>query len=329
MRVTLLLALGWSAVAGNAFADTGTVMPAVFEQGMVFLEVPAPDHSTLRLFTDSGAGLPTLSTEAVRRLQLATRATADEELLRGFGPNVRLTKASKYMQFQWPVLRATESFVVVPGVVAFKGWPATADGTLGASWFAHHTWTWNYPLGKLILRPQHWRPADDAREFAIAFHTDARGRHAFHYARMMIGVDGAEIPVLFDTGAHTVLTPAALQALGDGKPAMRSTSMITRSVFEAWHSRHADWRVVDDAQLATHSRMILVPNVTVAGHSAGPVWFTERDDENFHGMMSSLMSGVVEGAIGGNVFAGFLISVDYPGSRAWLQSNSAIRTSTQ
>jgi hypothetical protein len=321
MRIALWLAVGWSALGGSAFAETGTLMPAVFEQGIVFLDVPAPDHSTLRLFTDSGGGgLATLSTEAAQRLQLTLRTTTSEELLGGFGPNVRLITPSEFMLRRWPVLRATASFVVVPGVVAFKGWPATADGTLGPTWFARRIWTWDYPAGKLILRPRRWHPAADAREFVITFRANARGRRTFHYARMMIGVDGAAIPVLFDTGAHTVLTPAALQALDDGKPAMRSTSMITHSMFAAWHLRHADWRVVDDAQLTTHSRMILVPNVKIAGFDAGPVWFTERADENFHGMMSSLTSGVVEGAIGGNAFAGFLISVDYPSSRAWLQS---------
>jgi hypothetical protein len=316
----LVFALGCSALAGSPGGETGTAMPAVFEQGLVFLDLPTPDHSTLRLFTDSGGGSPTLSTEAALRLRLNPRTTGDAELLSGFGPNVRVSNASKYMLRQWPVLHAAENFVVVPGVVAFKGWPATADGTLGQTWFGHHTWTWDYPRSKLILRPNTWLPAADAREFPIVFQVDPRGRRTFNFARMMIRVDGSEIPVLFDTGATTVLTPKALQALHDGKPALRSTSMITHSVFESWRSRHPDWRIIDDAQLSTQSRMILVPSVKIAGIDAGAVWFTEREDEDFHDALSPVMSNVVDGSIGGNAFANCVITVSYPRSRAWLQA---------
>jgi hypothetical protein len=337
----LVFVFGCGALVGSAGAETGTSMPAVFEQGLVFLDLPTPDRSTLRLYTDSGGGSLTLSTEAALRMKLAPQVTDDEELLTAFGPNVRVANASEFMLRHWSVLRATASFVVVPGVVAFEGWPATADGTLGTTWFAQNTWTWDYPRGKLILRPKHWRPASDAREFAVAFKTDARGRRTFHYARMMIRVDDIQIPVLFDTGAHTVLTPKALQALHDGQPALRSTSMITHSVFESWRSRNPDWRIVDDAQLSTHSRMILVPSVKIAGVDAGAVWFTEREDEDFHDALSPVMSDVVDGSIGGNAFANLVITVNYPRSRAWVQSKSllaksampskrrSIRTSTQ
>ena len=75
-------------------SQAGTVMPAVFEQGMVFLDQPAPDHSSVHLFTDSGGGPLTLSGEAADRLQLRRRITADEKLLMEFGPNVRTVNAN-------------------------------------------------------------------------------------------------------------------------------------------------------------------------------------------------------------------------------------------
>jgi hypothetical protein len=157
----------------------------------------------------------------------------------------------------------------------------------------------------------------------VSFQSDAQGRRTDNYPLVMMRVDDAEIPMLFDTGAYTVLTPSALHALNDGKPAGRSTSMITHSVFEGWHQRHADWRIIDDAQMGTHSRMILVPEVHLAGLSAGPVWFTERRDENFHEIMSSLMSDQVEGSIGGNAFGSFVITMDYPRSLAWILTKSS------
>jgi hypothetical protein len=322
-NAALLIALGLGAITGKAFAEVGTVMPAVFEQGMVFVDMPAPDHSTVRMFTDSaGPTAFTLSAEAAARLELQLHTTTNEALLSWLGPHVRVASASEYMHEHWRPLRSAQTFVINPGAPGFQGYPPATEGTFGESWFAHHIWTWDYPRTQLILRPNQWHPPADAHEFSMSFQADAAGHRRFNYPRMTIRVDGAEIPMLFDTGAHTVLTPSALNALADGKPAQRATSVITHAVFEGWRQRHADWRILEDAQLKTHSRMILAENVEVAGWSVGAVWFTERDDETVHGM-SSWMSGPMEGSIGPNAFADFIISVDYPSSRAWMQTNAS------
>jgi hypothetical protein len=299
-------------------------MPAVFEQGMVFLELPAPDYSILRIYTDSGGGPRTLSTEAARRLRLSPSATADDELLSAFGPNVRVTAASEYMLNAWPVLGVRPQFVVIPGVVAFAGWPADADGGLGNSWFAGHTWTWDYPRGELILRAKHWRPSAAAHEFAVAFKTDGQGRRQFNFPRLSIRIDDLEIPVLFDTGAATVLTPDALKALG-GNASRRATSMMVHSIFEGWHARHPDWRMVYDAQLSSHSRMIFVPSVKIAGIEAGAVWFTEREDDDFHDTLAPVMSAPVDGSLGGNALTDLVISLNYLTSRAWVSKANSSR----
>jgi hypothetical protein len=324
IRACLTACLALQCAVAAAKPQEGRVMPATFEQGVVYLDMPAPNHSRVRMFTDSGGGTAfVLSTEAAKRLGLAPRATTDEKLLRWLGPNVRLTNASQFMARSWPRLNDGERFVIVPGTLASRGWPASADGVFGENWFAHQTWTWDYTREQLIWRPKDWRPATDAREFMVSFQSDAQGRRTDNYPLVMMRVDDAEIPMLFDTGAYTVLTPTALHTLNDGKLAARSTSMITHSVFEAWHQRHADWRIIDDAQLGTHSRMILVPEVRLASLSCGPVWFTERRDENYHEMMSSLMSDQVEGSIGGNAFGSFVITMDYPRSLAWIQTKSS------
>jgi hypothetical protein len=322
-----LLALTCSGLTGNAFGDIeqDRIVPALFEQGTVFLALPAPDHSTLRVYTDSGAGPLTLSTEAARRLQLSPTTTENEKLLSSFGPNVRVTLASEYMLHTWPVLATEHEFVVIPGVVAFAGWPADADGGLGNSWFAGHTWTWDYPRQELILRTTHWRPSAAAHEIAVAFKADDQGHRQFNFPRISIRVDDADIPVLFDTGAATVLTPGALRTLHDGQPARRATCMIVHSVFEAWHARHPGWRIVNDAQLSTHSRMILVPSVKIAGIDAGPVWFTEREDEDFHQMLAPMMDAQVDGALGGSALGRLAISLNYLASRAWVSKANSSR----
>jgi hypothetical protein len=63
--------------------------------------------------------------------------------------------------------------------------------------------------------------------------------------------------------------------------------------------------------------MILVPVVSVTGFSVGPVWFTERPDTNFRKFMSQWMDRRVEGAVGGNVFRFFRLTVDYPAALAY------------
>jgi hypothetical protein len=56
---------------------------------------------------------------------------------------------------------------------------------------------------------------------------------------------------------------------------------------------------------------------SVRGNRAA--WFTERPDKAFYEFMTQLMSDHVEGSIGGNVLADFVISIDYPRAKAWLQ----------
>ena len=62
--------------------------------------------------------------------------------------------------------------------------------------------------------------------------------------------------------------------------------------------------------------MIEVPYFSVAGFRIGPVWFTERPNANFHEYMSQWMDRRVDGALGGNVFRFFRVTVDYPAAVA-------------
>ncbi|AOH35153.1 hypothetical protein BGP89_01255 [Luteimonas sp. JM171] len=82
---------------------------------------------------------------------------------------------------------------------------------------------------------------------------------------------------------------------------------------------HPEWRVIQGAQAGTGSDMIEVPEVEIAGFTVGPVWFTHRPDAAFHDMMSSMMDQRVEGAIGGNAFRHFVMTVDYPRAVAYFR----------
>jgi hypothetical protein len=156
---------------------------------------------------------------------------------------------------------------------------------------------------------------DDAHAIPMGFRVEAGGRRVTHFPSIEATVGGATRPFLFDTGATVSLTEPAVGALGDGGPAERATSFVAASTFDRWSERH-DWRVVDDADLGVRGQpMIEVPEVTIAGYTVGPVWFTRRPDANFHEWMSSMMDRRVDGALGGSLLEHFVVTADYPGCR--------------
>ena len=67
--------------------------------------------------------------------------------------------------------------------------------------------------------------------------------------------------------------------------------------------------------------MIRVPQVKIAGNVVGPVWFTRRDDHNFHQYMSSMMDRQIDGALGGSALKYLRIIVDYPNEQALVESD--------
>lgn len=131
--------------------------------------------------------------------------------------------------------------------------------------------------------------------------------------------------MLLDTGATTWLTADAVAALGNGGPAVRATSMIKASRIVRWRAEHPTWRVIETAQRGSGARMIEVPNVTIAGIEVGPVWFTERPDANFTSVLSTMMTGPVEGALGGNALRSMRITIDYRHARAWFEEQGSGR----
>src|SRR3546814_17047659 len=78
---------------------------------------------------------------------------------------------------------------------------------------------------------------------------------------------------------------------------------------QRWRERHPDWPYIDkgDGGMA----MIQVPAVEIAGYRTGPAWFSERPDRAFHEFMAQWMDQPVDGALGGETFQGFRITVDY------------------
>jgi hypothetical protein len=315
-----MLVLALAAVIATAAMPNGTPIRARFVADRVHLDLPVTDNGPpLDVVTDSGGGSLILTRTAAARLGLTLTPETNPEAQKELGADAATAPIGDFAPAHWPPLPPTARFLVLGSVSPLRDWPGFGDGIFGYQLFAGHTWTWDYAHGRLTLRPAGWTPPATARPWPISFRTGADGRRTSEFGRISIAVDDETLPMLFDTGATTVLTAKALATLGDGGPAARATSMITRTQFEQWAARHPDWPVIVDAQLGTHARMIRVPAVEVAGHLTGPVWFTERPDAAFHQFMSSMMSGQVEGALGGNALHGLAVTVDYPQARAWVE----------
>jgi hypothetical protein len=291
--------------------------------GRIFVTPVSAEGRRLRFFTDTGGGLFVLGS-TVERVDLETLRVGEGE------DASTLALFPEYRAETWiPGISVADD----PRPDGFRGrlfvMPGddrttkqnVGDGMLGAVWFAGRSWTLDYPRERFVLHePGETPDMELSHTLDLGFLVDEEGRRLTHFASMEATIDGESLPFLLDTGATVVLTDSAAEALGSGEPQQRATSFITESVFSRWRRAHPDWRVIEDADLnVTGSPMIEVPEVEVAGHKVGPVWFTRRPDTNFHDYMSRMMDRKVEGALGASLFRYFEMTVDFPSARVWLR----------
>jgi len=301
-------------LALSAANPSGQIIPTSFEAGRVYVVPQMQDGTSLKFYTDSG-GPTFLLQSTISRLHLPTQAMPKE-----YGDDATSAKL--------PMFKAG---LGVPAPLELDGQISIArrsdthfdirDGMLGEAWFGGRIWTWDYPKHQLTLEAPAWKPAKDATRTLLGFPVDDKGARADNFARITVRIDGKPVDLLLDTGATTILTPEALTALGDKLPATRAASFVGDSQFQAWRKAHPEWRVIDNAQVGTKTpvSIIEVPEVEIAGTRVGPIWFNWRSDRAFHDYMSKMMDKQVEGALGGNALAHFVMTIDYPGATAYFK----------
>ncbi len=314
-----------SLIAGVCGATQAATLPTQFEGDLVYVTPRIGEGAALRLYTDTGGGY-FLTSDAVARLKLDAQPAP--ELQQEMGPQARLARLPATLT-ESDLPRGLGLGGAIPVMPDRKDGmlpgASPMDGMLGAPWFGGRIWTWDFAARRFIQEASDWTAAAGMQRVPLGFKQAPNGRRVTQFPRIAVRIDGRELPMLLDTGAMTVLAPAALQALDDSAPAQRATSMIADNVFQAWRSAHPDWRVIEKAQAGTGSAMIEVPEVEIAGHIVGPVWFTHRADGNFHQFMSGMMDARVEGAVGNNVFRHFRMTIDYPGAAAWFSCAAGCR----
>ncbi len=223
----------------------------------------------------------------------------------------------------------------VAGAFRERGWPAplqapfvfresqrmdtSFDGMLGAYWFGNKRWRFDYADGKLYkVDSIDWSALPASHTVELGFMTDSTDQALTHFPRLDIVVDGDTIPTLLDTGAKISLSDEAATIMDQEGEV--GASFIISTLFDRWRMDHPDWRVIEGGDAHLQMDLIEVPEVTVAGHTVGPVWFARRPDPNFTEYMSQWMDQPVQGAVGGSCFLHFeSMVVDYVARKAYFQ----------
>lgn len=287
--------------------------PAEFVENRIYVNAVTTTNDSLRLLTDTGGGrVFVLTRPAMERLGFSVTDT----LSRG-RRSMLITRAPAFRDDGPVHSPPSKRALIVPRRRArLVGYD---DGRLGQRWFADRVWTFDYGAERLLL---HESP--EGLSFApthtvdLAFQTNSTGQRTSHHPRIEATIADSTYSFLFDTGATTILTDSVRTVLGG--PKRRAGSYVIASLFERWRTKHSDWRVVEQASAYPgHPPLIRVPNVTIAGHTVGPVWFERRPDRAFRKKMARSMDQPVEGALGGSLFQYFRMTVDYPDGRVYFQ----------
>ena len=310
--------LAMAAATAVPASEGAQVLPSVYEAGHFYAVPQTADGGAMRLLVDTGGGggngmyWVTQATATRLHLKTSTCTLGDDHLTvahpPGYKPGLGLP----------PPLPGPCGTVLMVNPGHYE-----VDGQLGAGYLPGRVWTFDYPAQRLALEGANWRPHPTARSTPLGFPRDARGELASGFPRITIRVDEQPVDMLLDTGATAHPTAAGEKA--SGTPTVNGygvTSYIATSMVERWHKAHPDWRVVekgDDLRPAHPTRIIEVPTIEIAGWLVGPVWFTEQSDKAYHVYMASMMDKQVEGALGGNVFRHFVMTVDYPCARAYFR----------
>jgi hypothetical protein len=307
---------GWllsCSLLGLSAPCAAQALPAVFDHNRIELVAHADDGTPLKLVTDSGGGFNAISQAVADRLGLAHEGTLD--LGRTTLPLVDFPAFLARSGIPAPL---PDPWLHGKLAVAGADMPFRADGFLGSRWFAGRAWRIDYGRHEMALLHD-WKPAADDRATPLGFQTNDDGERVAHMPRVTIGVDGKPLDMLLDTGATFTVTDESAPLFHVAPGAQVGGGFIMKTVYDEWHARHPDWRVVaaGDRLGARTLPMIEVPRVEVAGFSVGPVWFAQRPDPAFTGMMSSMMDKPVAGAFGGSGLQYFHVVLDYPRSQAW------------
>jgi hypothetical protein len=322
--ISLLLVVSLASIARGqdqcAARAEGQLIPTDFVGERVFVRWPLGSLGEIRLYTDTGGGFQSLYPAAVKRLGVTVDTTHYKIDTTTYTQMVARVPRS-LVDARIPTFPSRDASILkfavqdepTPDEEAGYTW----DGRLGTDWFADRVWIFDYPGKRLYYNgttatgpaaPRCWVP--------LGFQLDSAGKRTNSFPRIAVRIDGESLDLLLDTGARTQLTDGAHRLVSPNEPIHRAASFIVADRFKEWRTRHPDWLVVTGAETGTGFSMIRVPKVEIGTTVIGPVWFTERPNDNFRKFMSQYTDSPIEGALGGSAFRYVTLVLDYPRARA-------------
>lgn len=298
----------FSLIVAPSLANT---LPSKFQDNLIFLTPTLTDGTPMTFFTDTGGGWNAIAKERVE----AHQWPITEKMSNGkrtelvdmpiFAEGASIPLAGMNNWFAGKLLTPTQEKI-----------GHHYDGTLGGRWHAEKIIDFDY-LNSTISVLDSLPETSAMHRLPLGFQKGENGQYTTAFPSMDIQVDGETLPMLLDTGASATPSDAAKRVLNSTSKTV-ATSFIVASVFDAWRTKHPDWQVIENGCVYSGADMIEVPSIDIAGQTVGPVWFTRREDHNFHDFMSSMMDRKIDGALGGSALQYVRIIVDYPSENAFI-----------
>lgn len=291
-------------------------LPSLLIDGRFFLKMPTLNNDTLVGFCDTGGGYTAIYYTTLQKIKLETKVS-QVEIKDGKTNFIFAKDLFDSNSIPYPAIanyyksEISYPFFEIPDTTErmdLFSRTVPHDVFLGQFFFINKAWTFDYPSGKLFVNTPVSMNVTDKNIQSIGFKKDRQGNKRFAHPSMQIVIDGETIDVLFDTGATLLLGENSKTVFGNKKAT--GGSFIAKSVFDIWHQKHPDWRIIEGGEV-TGADIIEVPQVTVGNLTAGPVWFAKRPDEAWSRGMIGSMDKVVKGALGGSFLQYFKVSIDY------------------
>ena len=293
------LFLGTGFTTPSSTAIDVSILPAVFENNLIYVKVPVNKKDTLLFYTDTG-GKNFLYKQGLKKLKVRYKK---ENLWRHTGFDTLFPKAG----------------VPLPGVAKmYKLREKTKeDGMLGREWFREKIWEFDYNVEQLRVLPE--LDGTCIKLTDLTFIEDSYIKKTDKCGRFFMLVEGESFPMLFDTGAQVKLSANAKTKLN--QPELIAGSFISAITFDKWTAAHPEWEVIKGGDVSVGTEdLIKVPELRVGEVTIGPVWFAKRSDENFVTLSSMCTNLPVVGAMGGNALSQFgSIIADYPGQKLYIR----------
>lgn len=293
------------ASAATAFAQT--VIPTRYVADRFFAAPVTPQGDTLQMLMDTGGGQVFVTKRALERMGITPKfmTIADGDSVWDGGPFPSF-KAGLGIP---PALGTPKGRIF--GTSSTEISESTGGGMAGHNWFAGRVWVLDYPHHQAAYFEMPPAPKP------FGSHTipmTLKKPLARDFPRIQVIVAGDTVDMLLDTGATSLLSPEAVAIVGSG-PAVRASAFAAARLWDGWHAKHPDWRVIPGGEANLKQDLIGVPNVTIAGYDVGMVWFAKRPNDNFDVMMKQLMDKPILASVGGTAFRQFKLTLDYVNQR--------------